>query len=397
MAKLILPRGFTVSGVHCGLKKSDKDLGLIFSDTPCATAGVFTNNNVKAAPILVTKEILGKGGKTRAIVVNSGNANCCTGKYCTSDAKEMVKSTALGLGIKYDSVLVASTGVIGKKLPIEKIKTGIPHLVKNLSSKGLMSLVQAIMTTDTKKKVRTAKFVMNGKGVIITGLCKGAGMIHPNMATMLCFIMTDAAMDGDALKAVLKESVNKSFNVITVDGDMSTNDCVLVLANGKAGGPVVKKNSKDYKIFKQHFDSICLELAKDIVRDGEGATKFIEIEVAGAKTGADAEKIARIIANSPLVKTSIHGQDPNWGRIASSVGSSMLDDITPDKMEIYLDNVGIFKKGKFADPPAEKLSRIYKKDSVYIFVNLNLGKKSAKMYTCDLSKRYVDINAHYLT
>jgi glutamate N-acetyltransferase/amino-acid N-acetyltransferase len=314
-----------------------------------------------------------------------------------TDAKKMVSVTAQELGVKFANVCVASTGVIGRTLPIDKISAAIPVAVKRLSDSALMSLAKAILTTDKNRKVETAHISVGGKQVTITGLCKGAGMVHPNMATMLCFIMTDADIDKDALKTALKECVQDTFNVITVDGDMSTNDSVILMANGMSGNTVVKKGTRDYKTFRDALRHVTMELAKEIVKDGEGATKFVEIKVTGARTEKDAQKVARTIANSCLVKTSIHGQDPNWGRIASSVGSTMIEYIRPNKVEIHLDGVCMFRNNQFTNPPAGRVSGIYKKANVDILVNLNSGSKSAKMYTCDLSKRYVEINAHYLT
>jgi len=397
MARKQLPAGFTVSGVHCGVKRFNKDLALIFSEAPCAIAGVFTKNKLKAAPVLVTKEVLAKGMPVQAVVVNSGNANCCTGRSGTSDAKRMIQAAADQLGLKFWNVCVASTGIIGKRLPIDKIVPGIRQAVKRLSTRGLMSLAKAILTTDKKRKVSTAKLSVSGKDVTITGVCKGAGMVHPNMATMLCFIMTDAAVEHSALKAALRECTEKSFNVITVDGDMSTNDCVLVMANGMARNKPIKKGTKEFRAFREALGSVALELAKEIVADGEGATKLIEVKVTGAKTERSAEQVARVIANSCLVKTSVHGRDPNWGRIASSVGASMAEEVRQNKVEICLDGLCMFRYGKFTNPPAQKVSRVYKRKNVNITVNLNAGRKIARMFTCDLSKRYVEINAHYTT
>ncbi len=397
MPRPVLPKGFKVSGIHAGIKRFNKDLGLIFSESPCKSVGMFTKNKIKAAPVIVTRENLAKGEGIKAVIINSGNANCATGRQGMTDAKKMVSVTAQELGVKFANVCVASTGVIGRTLPIDKISAAIPVAVKRLSDSALMSLAKAILTTDKNRKVETAHISVGGKQVTITGLCKGAGMVHPNMATMLCFIMTDADIDKDALKTALKECVQDTFNVITVDGDMSTNDSVILMANGMSGNTVVKKGTRDYKTFRDALRHVTMELAKEIVKDGEGATKFVEIKVTGARTEKDAQKVARTIANSCLVKTSIHGQDPNWGRIASSVGSTMIEYIRPNKVEIHLDGVCMFRNNQFTNPPAGRVSGIYKKANVDILVNLNSGSKSAKMYTCDLSKRYVEINAHYLT
>lgn len=397
MSRHVLPKGFVVSGLHCGVKKFNKDIGLIYSRFPCKAVGVFTKNKIKAAPILVTREILSKGESIYAVIINSGNANCCTGKYGTQDAKAMVHAVCKGLNLNYNNVCVASTGIIGKRLPIDRIVSAVPKAIKQLSEKRIMSLAKAILTTDKKRKIETAKFNVGHKEVVITGVCKGAGMIHPHMATMLCFIATDANIEKTALNSALKKIVKNTFNVITVDGDMSTNDCVLLLANGQAGNNLIKKETKEFAVFMETLEQVVLKLAKDIIKDGEGATKFVTVTIIGAKSEKDAETVARTIANSCLVKTSVYGQDGNWGRVASSVGASGVHGIKPNRIEIYLDGVCMLKKGGFTHPSAARVSRIYKRKHVEITINLNAGKKSAQMFTCDLSKRYVDINAHYPT
>ncbi|MBL7155961.1 MAG: bifunctional glutamate N-acetyltransferase/amino-acid acetyltransferase ArgJ [Candidatus Omnitrophica bacterium] len=395
--KYILPKGFLASGTHCGIKRFKKDLALIYSKVGCKAAGVFTKNKVKAAPLVVSKTILKKGAPIRAIFINSGNANCCTGWYGTRDAKRMIEAVARNMKLKFNNVLVSSTGVIGKRLPIDLIEDKVPKLVKLLSEKGIISAAKAIMTTDKKMKISVEKIKVGKKDVIISGMAKGAGMIHPNMATMLSFIMTDAKIDKDALKTALRESCDRSFNSITIDGDMSTNDTVLLLANGLANNSTIKRKTKEYRVFLKALKKVAFKLAKDIVEDGEGATKFVSVYVENARTAKDAYKVARAIANSCLVKTSIHGGDPNWGRVASSVGASGVEGIKPNKIEIYLDGVCAFKGGKFTIPSREKLHKIYKRKNVEICVNLNLGKKNAVIWTCDLSKRYVEINSHYMT
>ncbi len=397
MGKYILPKGFQASGVHCGIKRFNNDLGLIYSRYPCKGVGVFTKNKIKAAPVLVTKDILNKGECTHAVIINSGNSNCCTGWYGVRDAKKMIHAVCESLKLKFNTVCVASTGIIGKRLPIDKIVSAVPKAVKRLSKKGIKNLARAIMTTDRKLKLETARFNIGRKEVIISGVCKGAGMIHPSMATMLCFIMTDAKIDKDALRMALKESVNSSFNSITIDGDMSTNDSVLLLANGQGNNKVVKKDTKEFDIFLKKLKKVTFKLAKDIIKDGEGATKFVTVYVKNALTQKDAQIVAREIANSLLVKTSIHGEDSNWGRVASSIGASMADGIKQNKIEIWLDKVCMFKNGKFTIPHKKRTSRIYKRRNVEILVNLNCGKKETRIWTCDLSKRYVEINSHYLT
>lgn len=395
--KYILPKGFLASGIHCGIKTFKKDLALIYSKVDCKASGIFTRNKVKAAPLIVSKSILKKGKPIRAIIVNSGNANCCTGWYGVRDSKRMINAVRENLKLKFNNILVSSTGIIGKRLPIGLIEEATPKLVKLLSEKGLISAAKAIMTTDRKMKFDVEKFNIGRKEIIISGIAKGAGMIEPNMGTMLSFIMTDCKIDKDALKLALKEACERSFNSITIDGDTSTNDMVVLLANGLANNTPIKKKTKEYRTFLKALGSITSKLARDIVEDGEGATKFVTIYVENAKTAGDAYKVARSVANSCLVKTSIYGENPNWGRIAATVGASGVKGIKPNKFEIYLDGVCVFKGGKFTMPSKEKFYRIYKRKKIEIAVNLNTGTKDAAIWTCDLSKRYVEINSHYVT
>jgi len=395
--KCVLPKGFLASGLYCGIKTFKKDLALIYSKVGCKAVGIFTKNKVKAAPLVVSKAILKKGKPIRAIVINSGNANCCTGWYGARDAKRMINAVSKNLGLGFSNVLVSSTGIIGRRLQIVEIEKSIPKLVKRLSDKGIQSLAQAILTTDKKAKIACAKVALGRKNIVISGVAKGAGMIHPNMATMLSFVMTDAKIDKDALKHALKDASDVSFNAISVEGDMSTNDTVVLMANGLAGNKTIKRRTKEYRAFLKALKGVSFKLAKDIVEDGEGATKFVTVHVKNVTKASQAEKIARAIANSCLVKTSIFGESPNWGRIASSVGSSGVNGIKPNKMEIYLDKVCVFKGGRFTSVSKERLSRIYKRKNIEILVSLNTGKKEAKIWTCDLSKRYVEINSHYLS
>ncbi|MBL7156966.1 MAG: bifunctional glutamate N-acetyltransferase/amino-acid acetyltransferase ArgJ [Candidatus Omnitrophica bacterium] len=397
MGKYILPKGFLASGVHCGIKRFKKDLALIYSKAGCKAVGIFTKNKVRAAPLIVSKSILKKGKPIRAIIINSGNANCCTGWYGVRDAKRMISGVCDNLKLKFNNVQVSSTGIIGKRLPIDLIEEGIPKLVKSLSEKGLKSAASAILTTDKKIKVGIEKFKIGRKEATISGIVKGAGMIHPNMATMLSFIVTDAKIDKDALKVALKEACDRSFNSISIDGDMSTNDTVILLANGLANNMTIKRKTKEYKAFSKALKNVTFKLAKNIVEDGEGATKFVSVYVENAKRTRDAYRVARSVANSCLVKTSIHGENPNWGRVAATVGSSGAEGIKQNKFEIYLDGICVFKGGKFTMPSKEKFYKIYKRKNVEIAVNLNSGKKDARIWTCDLSKRYVEINSHYMT
>ena len=395
--KKILPKGFTAGAVHCGIKKTKKDLALIYSKIGCKAAAVFTKNKVKAAPLLISKDILNKGEPIKAVIINSGNANCCTGWYGTRDAKRMVAEVSKNLKIRFNNVLVSSTGIIGKRLPIDLIEKAMPKLIKSISEKGIVNLAKGISTTDKILKVYVEKINIGKKEVIISGVAKGAGMIHPNMATMLAFMMTDAKIDKDALKSALKEASDESFNAITVDGDMSTNDTALLMANGASGNKTIKNKTKEYYIFLKGLKDVCIKLAKDIVRDGEGATKLVEVYVKNAKTKSDAKKVAETIATSSLVKTSIYGENPNWGRVASSVGSSGVKNVRQNKFEVYLDKICVFKKGKAPDHLAEKFHKIYKKKNVEIVVDLHTGTKEARMWTCDLTKKYVEINSHYMT
>jgi len=393
----MLPKGFFASGTHCGIKRFKKDLALIYSKSGCKAAGVFTKNKLKAAPLVISKLTLKKGAPIRAVIVNSGNANCCTGRYGIRDAKRMINAVSSLMGLKFGNILVSSTGIIGKRLQIGLIEAAVPKLTRGLSAKGLVSAANALLTTDRKVKIATEKFKVGRKEIIITGIAKGAGMVHPNMATMLSFIMTDARIDKDALTSALKEACRVSFNAISIDGDMSPNDTVLILANGLAGNGTIKRGTKEYRAFVKALKNVSFKLAKNIVEDGEGATKFVTVYVENAVTERDAEKVARMIANSCLVKTSIHGENPNWGRVASSVGSSGAAGIKPNKFEIYLDGVLLFKRGKFTTPGRDKISKVYKRKNVEITVNLNAGRKNAVIWTCDLSKRYVEINSHYMT
>ncbi|MDD4202251.1 MAG: bifunctional glutamate N-acetyltransferase/amino-acid acetyltransferase ArgJ [Candidatus Omnitrophica bacterium] len=398
MIKISLPKGFKVSGMHSGMKKTKKDIGLIFSQSKCVAAGVFTQNKVKAAPVILTQQILKKNEGINAVIVNSANANCCTGKQGMIDAKKMVQITSDCLNVGMNNVCVCSTGIIGHKMDMEKIIAAIPQLVDTLSYKkeAVLDFARSILTTDKDVKIKTISVNICGKKVMIIGVCKGAGMVHPKMATMLAYILTDANIEQKALTKVLKETNEVSFNAISVDGDMSTNDTVILLANAQAGNELIKTGTKEYDEFKSGLNVVLQKLAQDIVEDGEGSTKIVTITVKGTKTKKDAEKATRVIANSQLVKTSLYGQDPNWGRIASSVGASMIAGLDPDKMEIILDGV-TFYNGKRIDVPAKKKAKVYKNKYVDIVVDVKAGKEEYSMFTCDLTKRYVEINAHYTT
>ncbi|MBU1784845.1 MAG: bifunctional glutamate N-acetyltransferase/amino-acid acetyltransferase ArgJ, partial [Candidatus Omnitrophica bacterium] len=388
-----LPKGFLANGIHCGLKKKRKDLSLFYSEKKCKCAALFTTNVVKAAPLILSEQVLKANDKNiRAIIVNSGNANCMTGKRGIRDAAKMVKSAALALSIPEDSVVVSSTGVIGKPMNMEPVVSGMTELVRGLSPNGLIPAAEGILTTDRFYKISTRVFPAGDKKVTMVGVAKGAGMIEPNMATMLCYIMTDAAISARALKKALQLANKDSFNSITVDGDMSTNDTVMVLANGEAGNQTINGAGKNYKAFQRNLEEVMLDLAKMIVRDGEGASKLVQVSIRGAKTALDARKAARSIADSLLTKCAISGGDPNWGRVASSVGSSGIK-FDPDKIDVILDGVVFFSRGRAACPAAGKLKKVFKGKNVSIEVYLHRGDAEAVMYTCDISKKYITINS----
>lgn len=387
------PKGFRAAGLACGIKASGrKDIAVLVSDKICSAAAVFTTNRVAAAPVHLSKAHLADG-RAQAIVVNSGVANAYTGKQGDIDAVRMAEITAIEAGVEPNDVVVASTGVIGSPLPMQNIERGIKMAVSKLSSKGGLDAAEAIMTTDTFTKEYAVSFEIDGKEVIIGGIAKGSGMIAPNMATMLGFITTDAAISPDMLDAFLKTSVEKSFNSITVDGDTSTNDMVVLLANGESG---IQINGDSASVFQEALDMVCIELAKLIVRDGEGATKFIEINVLGALNYADARKAAMAIANSNLVKTAFFGEDANWGRIVAAVGYSGAD-VDPKRIDILYGDEILIEKGSIVAYDPDRVNFILKEKDIKVTVNLNLGDGSARVWTCDFSYDYVKINAEYHT
>ena len=369
------PKGFKANGITCGIKASGKlDLGLIVSDGPAVSASVFTKNSVKAAPLLVSQKHA-RNNKIQAVIVNSGNANCFTGQFGLIYAQRTAALIGKLLKIPKENVIVASTGIIGKPLPFQKIQKSAAQLVKGLSVTSSRSLAESIMTTDTKVKEIAVTTVINGKKVILAGCAKGSGMVAPNMATMLGFITTDAAVSAKMLKIAFKNAIDRSFNCITIDGCMSTNDMVTVMANGHAQNRLISKPGKDYNQFCKALNFICLDLAKKIVLDGEGATKFIEIHCTGAVNSRQAKKIGLAIANSGLVKTAAYGDNPNWGRVAAAVGSLEIQGITEKSLRI-------------------KFSPFDQKD-IKISVDVNMGRGEAVIYTCDLSLEYVNINKRY--
>ena len=393
MIDIIECKGFKAAGVAAGLKKNgEKDLGLIFSEVPANAAGVFTKNMVQAAPVLLDKERI-KSGACRAIIVNSGNANCCTGDQGMVDANAMTNFVASGLKISEAHVLVASTGVIGESLDIEKIKAAVPDLIKALSKEGIHDLAESIMTTDTFSKIVARQGSINGKPYTITGIAKGSGMIRPDMATMLCFVCSDVDAGPDLLKDILFNSTERSFNRITVDGDTSTNDMVIIMANGLSGAVIKTAEHKDS--FQSVLDDVMVNLARLVVKDGEGATKLVKIVVKGALTEKDAFKAADTVANSNLVKTAIFGEDANWGRILAAVGRSKIP-MEPDRVDIFFDDVLLVKDGmKYSDEAEIFATKILKKPEFTILIDLKMGGGSAFMFTCDFSVEYIRINADY--
>ncbi|MBF0376238.1 MAG: bifunctional glutamate N-acetyltransferase/amino-acid acetyltransferase ArgJ [Desulfamplus sp.] len=400
-------KGFKFKGIVAGIKKDGKkDLGLIFSTRPASAAALFTENRVVAAPVIMGRERI-KSGVCQAVVVNSGNANCFTGDQGLRDSIETAKFAAQALHIPEELVMVASTGVIGAPLPMEKFRDAMPELTSNILSKniekqtqigeseleGLEDFAQSIMTTDLAMKVVVRKHKIKGEEFTVAGVAKGSGMIRPNMATMLAFICTDLDISSTLLKAALKIACDQSFNRISVDGDTSTNDTVLAMANGMSNAVV--EESDDALEFEKVLNEVMLELSKMIVRDGEGATKLVKIVINGAATAQDAYKAAEAVAHSNLVKTAIYGQDPNWGRITAAAGRSGAT-VDPDKMDLTFGDVVLVKKGVWQGVEAEKMAaEVMKKSELDIFLNLNMGKFSDFYYFCDFSENYVKINANY--
>jgi glutamate N-acetyltransferase/amino-acid N-acetyltransferase len=388
--------GFSAGTAFAGIKQADKrDVAIIYSDIPASAAGVFTLNKVKAAPVLLTMQNL-SNGTARAVVVNSGNANACNGEQGLTDAQAMAAVTAEALGITAEDVLVASTGVIGRKMPMEKVLPGIRAAAAQIAPDNGSLAARAIMTTDTFPKEAAVRLELGGKPVTIGAMAKGSGMIHPNMATMLCFITTDAAVEPGCLNQALKYAADRSFNLVTVDGDTSTNDMAVILANGMAGNEVIREENSDYARFRDALTEVCVSLAKDIARDGEGATKLITVEVTGAATEKDARLVARAVAGSNLVKAAVFGRDANWGRIICAAGYSGAG-FDPEKVDIFLGDEQVASQGGSIDFSEEHALEILGKDAVTITLDLNSGDCSATAWGCDLSYDYVKINADYRT
>lgn len=389
-------KGFTAAGVKAGIKKSGNlDVAVIYTKTQAVVAGTFTQNKVAAAPVYVSKEVVATG-TAHAIVANAGCANACTGQQGLDDAHKMAQIAADELGVNADDVIVGSTGVIGVNLPMDKLEAGIKDAVANLSADGSGNAGRAIITTDTHSKSVTCEFELSGKTVRMGAIAKGSGMIRPNMATMLCYITTDIAIDQALLQKAVSGCVEKSFNMISVDGDMSTNDMVIVLANGEANNAKITEENADYQIFFDKLMMLCTELAKQIAADGEGASKFLTINVKGAKSFADAKTVGMAIANSPLVKTAFFGEDPNWGRVICAVGYSGAD-MVPEKTVVKFGGITIFANGTGATYDKKALAHVMKEKDIVIDIELNMGQEDATVWSCDLSYEYVKINGEYHT
>ncbi len=392
------PRGFLAGATYAGIKSpgaDSLDLGILCSEVPCVAAGVFTTNRIKAAPVVLCQRRL-KNDEAQAIVVNSGCANACTGEQGLADAEEVAAIAARKLGLPPRQVLVASTGMIGTALPMGVIRNGIEKV--NPSREGGHDLARAIITTDTFTK-ETAVQVMLEHGesqIAIGGIAKGAGMIHPDLATLLCFLTTDAAVEPDFLKKALRKAADVSFSMISIDGDTSPNDSVIILANGVAGNKVIKGGGRGAQEFEKALEEVCLFLAMSIARDGEGATKLIEVTVEGALTTAQARSGARIVVGSPLVKAAMHGSDPNWGRIIAALGRSGVE-IAESKIDLYLDSLCLMKAGCPLRFDREQAKSILDRAEVPIRICLNLGDGTATAWGCDLSEEYVTINSEYTT
>src|SRR5437016_1364910 len=395
-----LPRGFRFAATACGLKKTGAlDLAILSSDVSASAAAVFTQNLVVAAPVMLSKKHLQlSGGRMQAVVVNAGNANCATGARGEAASLRTVEETARRLRAQPEEVFVCSTGVIGVQLPVEKILRALPSLTQNRrpSARSFVELSLAICTTDTRPKTAAASFKMAGKRIHLVGCAKGAGMIHPNMATTLAFADTDAAISPALLQRTLRDVTSRTFNSISVDGDTSTNDTLLVLANGAAGTPSISNGSKAHRQFAASLEEVCASLAQQIVADGEGAQRVIEIEVRGARTESAARKIADTIATWPLVNTAFAGADPNWGRIFAAAGRSGVK-FDPSLVEITMAGIKVLRKGQPLDFNERAASNRLLAEHVPIVVDLHAGKSRARYWTCDFTAEYVRVNASYRT
>lgn len=393
--EVVSPKGFLFSVAKAGIKYPDRnDIALIYSKKPANITGVFTTNKIKAAPVKICIKRI-RTGIAQALILNSGNANACTGSEGIKNALQITDKVAEKLKINKEFVYPLSTGVIGMPMPMDKIIPAIDELVSNLGKATALDVAKAIMTTDTCPKLTYRQLKINGKQLNILGLCKGAGMISPNMATMLCVILTDANIETNFMKEALRYAVSESFNLITIDGDMSTNDTVLMLANGESNSEKIQPKSPLAKILRKNLHELCLELAHMIVKDGEGVTKFITVEVKGAKTSSDAKRIAKAVSNSLLVKTALYGKDPNWGRIIAAVGYSGAT-VKEESIQIFINNICLFDKG-IPTMKENELQESLEQKEVQILINLNMGRGRTKIFTSDISEEYVKINSAYRT
>ena len=395
-AGVCYPQGFTAAGVRAGIKKNGNlDVAVIYTQKEAAVAGVFTKNLVAAAPVHLSKIVVNTG-TAHAVVANAGCANACTGEQGIRDAEKMATLAANELGCRQDDVIVASTGLIGSNLPMDKMEAGIKDAVKQLSREGSVNAGNAIITTDTYSKALATEVEIGGVEVRFGAIAKGSGMIRPDMATMLCFITTDADIDQKLLQAALSDATEVSFNCMTVDGDMSTNDSVVVLANGAAGNKRIVDAGEDYQKFYATLKTICIELAKKIAADGEGASKFITINVTGTESFADAKKVGMSVANSPLVKTAFFGEDCNPGRTICAVGYSGVH-VVPEKITIKFGGLTVYDKGLVIKFDADEMKEVLTAHDIIVDIELGLGNEAATVYTCDYTFAYIKLNADYTT
>jgi len=390
------PEGFFAGAVSAGINEraaGKLDLAVLFSETPCAAAGVFTTSRLQGAPVVLTRKRLERG-QAGAVVVNSGCSNSFTGEHGLVDAAEVASLVAEGIGIDPEEVLVASTGTIGVPLPMKRIRPAVEQII--MSRDGGHDLAKAMMTTDTMPKETAVSVKIGDSQFTIGGAAKGSGMIHPDMATLLCFLTTDAAVERGFLQGVLKKAVDASFNMISVDGDTSPSDMVLLLANGLAGGEPITAGSEQADAFEQALERVCVHLAKLIAADGEGATRLIEVTVNGAASGLEARQAARAVVSSSLVKAAIHGADPNWGRVVAAVGRSGAD-MDEYKIDLFIGDIQVIRAGSHLKSGKRAVSQLLKGREINLRVNLNLGEGSATAWGCDLSEKYVAINSEYMT
>jgi len=390
------PQGFFAGAVSAGINKraaGKLDLAVLFSEKPCTAAGVFTSSRLKGAPVILSRQRLEKG-KAEAVVVNSGCSNSFTGEHGLVDAAEVTSLVAEGIGIDPEEVLVASTGVIGVPLPMKLIRPAVEMII--MSRDGGHDLARAMMTTDTMPKETAVSVRVGGSRFTIGGAAKGSGMIHPNMATLLCFLTTDAALEGGFLKSALKRAVDASFNMVSIDGDTSPSDMVLILANGLAGGEPIAAGSQQATAFEQALERVCVHLTRLIAADGEGATRLIEVTIDGAADLSQARRAARAVVSSSLVKAAVHGADPNWGRVAAAVGRSGAD-MDEAKIDLYLGDIQVVKAGRALKSGKREINRLLRGKEINLRVSLNLGERGATAWGCDLSEEYVAINSKYMT